>query len=114
MPCGDNNRREEEYISRHELDQRKSQRERFLTEYLYTQEYFLCRACRLLTKDQMKNIVSEEPRTFDFTNELLVWYLEHLKDDLSRYDNPDHEIHKKSKAELERLEVLADDEAKKI
>jgi hypothetical protein len=51
-------------------------------EYQDTLEFFLCRACRYLSKQQLEAIVRHDQSKFtDTTNILLEWYKNHLKED---------------------------------
>lgn len=51
-------------------------------EYRDTLEFFLCRACRYLSKEQLESIVrSEQSRFTKTTNQLSQWYKGHLEED---------------------------------
>ena len=53
-----------------------------LHEYQDTLEFFLCRACRYLSKQQIESIIREEQSRFcDTTNSLAKWYKKHLQED---------------------------------
>lgn len=51
-------------------------------EYQDTLEFFLCRACRYLSKQQLEHIIRYDQSRFSSnTNQLMEWYKHHLKED---------------------------------
>jgi hypothetical protein len=76
-----------------------------LHEYQDTLEFFLCRACRYLSKQQIESIIREEQSRFcNTTNRLDEWYKKHLEEDYvyekGHKHRPDSEI---TKNEIERI-----------
>ena|ERR1044071_2572013 len=74
-------------------------------EYQDTLEFFLCRACRHLTNEQLANIVRHDQSRFcSTTNHLMEWYRKHLEEDYiyetGHQHRPDAET---TKHEIKRL-----------
>jgi hypothetical protein len=74
-------------------------------EYQDTLEFFLCRACRYLSKQQLESIIREEQSKFtDTTNKLYEWYKKHLKEDYECEKGHEHRPDESyAKNELERI-----------
>lgn len=78
-----------------------------INEYRDTLEFFLCRACRYLSKEQLESIVRHDQSTFcSTTNRLHEWYSKHLEEDYIYEDGhkhrPDEDMAKK---EIERIKT---------
>jgi len=62
-----------------------------LNEYQDTLEFFLCRACRYLSRQQLQAIVREEQAIVTpTTNKLYEWYKKHLKEDYECEQGHEH------------------------
>lgn len=74
-------------------------------EYMDTLEFFLCRCCRMLTKEQMQLIVRRDQSEFcNKPNQLIKWYEQHLKEDYVFEDGHEHRPDKSTALdELRRL-----------
>lgn len=60
-------------------------------EYEDTLEFFLCRACRYLSKEQLRSIVREDQSKFaDFPDGLYLWYIKHLEEDIVAEKGHEH------------------------
>jgi hypothetical protein len=77
-----------------------------LHEYQDTLEYFLCRACRHLSAEQLKMIIRHcQSRFTDRTPVLYEWYLKHLQEDIAYEDGHQHRPEGSyAVKELERLD----------
>lgn len=76
------------------------------TEYSDTLEYFLCRACRFLSKQQMQDIIRKDQSQFStHPNMLYEWYKKHLNEDYEyEYGHKHRPDESSAQNELKRME----------